>query len=218
VIKMSMFGPIDERYRAYASDIFSSGNLLLKLINQILDLSKLEAGHVELDEDNVDLRVVFLESRRLVEAQAEKSRIQVSTILADDVPLLRADDRRIRQIVINLLSNAVKFTPEGGQVRLAAHTRNGGVAIVVSDTGIGMSPADIPKALEAFGQIDSQISRKYEGTGLGLPLVKHLVELHGGTLTIQSQAGVGTTVTVLLPPERVVRSARIGAPGEVASA
>ena len=212
VIKTAMFGPIDERYKAYGADINASGSHLLKLINQILDLSKLEAGQVELDEDEVDLGVVFVASWRLIEAQAERSRIRVSAVLENDLPLVRADDRRIRQIVINLLSNAVKFTPEGGQVRLEAYRENGGVNFVVRDTGIGMSPQDIPKALEPFGQIDSKISRKYEGTGLGLPLAKHLVELHGGTLTIESTVNAGTAVTVTLPAERVVHGARRCAP------
>ena len=204
VIETAMVGPINEQYRAYGANIHASGSHLLKLINQILDLSKLEAGQVELDEDEIDLGAVFLESWRLVEAQAEKSRIRVSAVLENNLPLIRADDRRIRQIVINLLSNAVKFTPEGGQVHFTAYRENGGVSFVVRDTGIGMSPRDIPKALEPFGQIDSKISRKYEGTGLGLPLAKHLVELHGGKLTIESTVNAGTTVTVMLPAERVV--------------
>ena len=212
ILKTEMFGPIDERYRAYGTDVFTSGSHLLKLINQILDLSKLEAGQVELEEEEVDIAAVFLACRRLIEAQAEKSRIQVSAALAHDLPLIRADDRRIRQVVINLLSNAVKFTPEGGHVRFAACRENGGVALAVTDTGIGMSPQDIPKALEPFGQIDSKISRKYEGTGLGLPLVKHLIELHGGQLTIESKVNVGTTVIVTLPKERVMRSASTCAP------
>ena len=119
------------------------------------------------------------------------------------LPFVRADDRRIRQILINILSNAVKFTPEGGRVRVETSVRGSGLVISVSDTGIGMSPEEIPKALEPFGQIDSKISRKYEGTGLGLPLAKHLVELHGGTLTVESARNVGTTVTITLPPERI---------------
>ena len=110
----------------------------------------------------------------------------------------------MRQILINLLSNAVKFTPEGGQVRVSSFLKDGGLAIAVSDTGIGMSAEDIPKAMTSFGQVESRISRKYEGSGLGLPLAKHLVELHGGTLTIESQVDVGTTVTVMLPSNRII--------------
>ena len=135
---------------------------------------------------------------------AEKGKVQLSEAAENDLPMIRADERRIRQVLINILSNAVKFTPEGGQVRVQSSLRSDGLIIVVSDTGIGISPGEIPKAMEPFGQIDSKISRKYEGTGLGLPLAKRLVELHGGTLTVESALGVGTTVTIVLPRARVV--------------
>ena len=204
VIKRGMFGPLSERYRSYGGDIFDSGNHLLKLINEILDLSKLEAGHFDLHEEDVDIAAVIGVSKRLVEAQAEKAKVRVTEAIDDDLPLIRADDRRMRQILINILSNAVKFTPEGGIIRVESSVRDAGLVISVSDTGIGMSPEEIPKALEPFGQIDSTISRKYEGTGLGLPLAKHLVELHGGTLIVESALGVGTTVTIVLPPERIL--------------
>jgi signal transduction histidine kinase len=217
IIKIGMFGPINERYRAYGSDIFNSGNHLLKLINEVLDLSKLEAGQLELNEEDVDLVTVIKASRRLVEPQAEKSKIRLSEAIDNGLPLVRADDRRIQQILINLLSNAVKFTPAGGQVRVSAYRKNGSVAISVSDSGIGMSPDEIPKALEPFGQINSKISRKYEGTGLGLPLAKHLAELHGGTLTIESAVNAGTTVTFILPPERIVEKSERTSPIRVAS-
>jgi len=141
---------------------------------------------------------------RLVGPQAEKSKVQLSKAIDQNLALIRADDRRIRQVLINLLSNAVKFTPEGGKVRVSSFRTNVGLAIAVSDTGIGMASEEIPKALEEFGQIDSKISRQYAGTGLGLPLAKHLIELHGGTLTIKSEVNVGTTVTIVLPRERIV--------------
>ena len=204
VIKRGMFGPLSERYRSYGGDIFDSGNHLLKLINEILDLSKLEAGHFDLHEEDVDIAAVIGASKRLVEAQAEKAKVRLTEAIDDDLPLIRADDRRMRQILINILSNAVKFTPEGGIIRVESSVRDAGLVISVSDTGIGMSPEEIPKALEPFGQIDSTISRKYEGTGLGLPLAKHLVELHGGTLIVESALSVGTTVTIVLPPERIL--------------
>lgn len=210
VIKRGMFGPLSERYRSYGGDIFDSGNHLLELINEILDLSKLEAGHFELHEEDVDIAAVIRTSKRLVEAQAEKSKVRMYDSIEDGLPLIRADDRRMRQILINILSNAVKFTPEGGLVRVESSVKPTGLVISVSDTGIGMAPQEIPKALEPFGQIDSTISRKYEGTGLGLPLAKHLVELHGGTLTVESELNFGTTVTILLPPERIAaRPARL---------
>jgi signal transduction histidine kinase len=210
VIKRSMFGPLNERYREYASDIFNSGTHLLKLINEILDLSKLEAKQAELYEEDVDLAAIIESCVHLMEAQAQSAKVRLLSKVANDVPLIRADDRRMRQILINLLSNAVKFTPEGGQVRVSTSLANGGVTIEVKDTGIGMAPDQIPKALEPFRQIDSKISRKYHGTGLGLPLTKHLVELHGGSLTIESRPNIGTTVTCLLPGERIVEaSARL---------
>ena len=123
--------------------------------------------------------------------------------IAPGLPGVHADERRIRQVLLNLLSNAVKFTPQHGTVRLSVTRCEAGVAIAVADTGIGIAPRDIPVALDRFGQIDSRLSRKYEGTGLGLPLSKRLVELHGGTLTIESAVGVGTTVTVILPADPV---------------
>lgn len=117
---------------------------------------------------------------------------------------VRADDRRLRQILINLLSNAVKFTPEGGEVRVSCFREDSALVITVRDTGIGMAPEDLPKAMMVFGQVETKVTRKVEGTGLGLPLVKHLVELHGGTLTIESEVGAGTTAIVRLAAERIV--------------
>ena len=204
VIKIAMFGPISERYRGAGSDIFDSGTHLLNLINEILDLSKLEARQFELREENVDLAAVIDACLHLIEPQAEKTKVRLSKAYDPYLPLIRADDRRIRQILINLLSNAVKFTPEEGAVHVSAFLKDGGVTIAVNDTGIGMAPDQIPKALEPFRQIDSRVSRKHEGTGLGLPLAKHLVELHGGALIIESKVNFGTTVKVVLPPERSV--------------
>jgi signal transduction histidine kinase len=204
VFKLGTFGPLSERYRSYGADIFNSGTHLLNLINEILDLSKLEAGQFELHEEEVDLAAVIQACMHLIEPQAEKAKVRLSKALDAGLPSIRADDRRIRQILLNLLSNGVKFTPEGGQVRVSACLMSDGLVMTVSDTGIGMAPDQIPKALEAFRQIDSKISRKYDGTGLGLPLAKHLVELHGGTLTVESKVNAGTTVKVVLPAERIV--------------
>jgi signal transduction histidine kinase len=216
IIKKGMFGPLSERYREYSSDIFDSGTHLLALINDILDLSKLEAGQFELQEEDVDLAGAIRASMHLIETTAEKSKVRLSVAAGAHEPLLvRADERRLRQILINLLSNAVKFTPEGGRVHVSTSVTSQGIVIAVSDTGIGMTPDHISKALEPFRQIDSKLSRKYEGTGLGLPLAKHLVELHGGTLSIESKVNVGTTVTVALPPERVADQPRRAAPARV---
>jgi PAS domain S-box-containing protein len=216
LIMRSMFGPLDERYRGYAADIFNSGTHLLTLINEVLDLSKLEAKQAELHEEDVDLAAIIQSCTHLVEPQAKGAKVQLLNVIDSNVPLIRADDRRMRQIVINLLSNAVKFTPEGGQVCVSVALANGGVAIAVKDTGIGMAPDQIPTALEPFQQLDSKISRRYEGTGLGLPLTKHLVELHDGSLTIESKLDIGTTVTCFLPRERIVEASTRSATVRVA--
>jgi len=213
VIQSRMFGPISDRYREYAGNILTSGNHLLGLINEVLDLSKLEAGQLELHDENVDLLDVISVSLRFVEPQAKKSKVNLSQVMDEKARFIRADERRLRQAVVNLLSNAVKFTPVGGSVRVVCAYTESGILIVVSDTGVGMSPADIPKAMEPFGQVDSKLSRKYEGTGLGLPLAKDLVELHGGTLTVESQVNVGTTVTITLPPERIIPQAALNQAG-----
>jgi signal transduction histidine kinase len=205
VIKSAIFGPVSERYRSYAGDIFNSGTHLLGLINEILDLSKLEAGQLELHEEPVELTVTVEACMNLVEKQAQQSRIRLTTALDSDYNVIRADDRRLRQVLINLLANAVKFTPENGEIRVSSVATCNGLTIAVSDTGIGMAAEDIPKALTIFGQVDSKrISRKHEGTGLGLPLAKHLVELHGGSLSVESEVNVGTTVSITLPSERII--------------
>ncbi len=204
LIQRKMFGPIHDRYRDYADHILTSGNHLLGLINDVLDLAKLEAGQVELQEDDLDLVELIGTSMHFVEPLARKTNIRLSHVIDEKGRFIRADDRRLRQAVINLLSNAVKFTPGGGNVRVVCARIDAGVSIVVSDTGVGMAPMEIPKAMEPFGQINSKVSRKYEGTGLGLPLAKDLIELHGGTLTVESQVNVGTTVTIVLPESRII--------------
>jgi signal transduction histidine kinase len=204
VIKTGAFGPLQERYREYATDIFNSGSHLLKLINELLDLTKLEAKQFELQEDYLDFGALAASAVHLMEPQAESAKVKLTSYIEKELPVIRADDRRMRQILFNLLSNAVKFTREGGRVQVAARITGEGVLVMVKDDGIGMSPEQIPKAMEPFRQIDSKISRKYEGTGLGLPLTKHLVELHGGTLNVESALNVGTTVTFTIPRERFV--------------
>jgi PAS domain S-box-containing protein len=206
IIQKEMFGPIGSpRYKEYASDIFESGTHLLNLINDILDVSKAEAGKIELQESQVLVKDLVDASLRLIMPRAREAGVTLTDPHVDHLPPLRADERRLKQVLINLLSNAVKFTPAGGRVSLDATIEPDGVAIRVRDTGIGMEAEDIPKALEPFVQVDSRLSRKYEGTGLGLPLSRALVELHGGRLQIESQPGHGTTVTVLLPVERIVK-------------
>jgi signal transduction histidine kinase len=204
IIKSRKFGPASERYPDYASDIFNSGRHLLALINDILNLSKLEAGQLALQEEDVDLATTVEACINVVETKARRSKILLSVSLNPEIGLIRADELKLRQILINLLSNAVKFTPEGGHVWVSSAQENGGLVIAISDTGIGIAPEDIPKTLAPFRQVDSTVRRKQEGTGLGLPLAKQLVELHGGTLAIDSKVNVGTTVTFVLPAERIV--------------
>jgi signal transduction histidine kinase len=141
----------------------------------------------------------------MVEGQAANTGVTLENDIAHDLPILRADERRVRQILLNLLSNAVKFTQRGGRVRLIAFADDDEFIVQVADTGIGMAPEDIPRALERFGQLDSDLNRKYEGTGLGLPLTKKLAELHGGRLEIESALCVGTTVTVAFPADRMIK-------------
>ena len=206
IIHKQMFGPIgSERYREYARDIYESGTHLLNLINDILDVSKAEAGKIELHEEIVKIDRVIDASVRLIQERARDANLELTMPETSSLPAVRADERRLKQVLLNLLSNAVKFTPAGGRVAIAANTTaDQGFSLQVSDTGIGIAEADIAKVLSPFGQVDSKLARKYEGTGLGLSLSKALVELHGGALTIDSTVGVGTTVTVTLPPERVV--------------
>ena len=201
----AVMGELDSRYREYAGHIHDSGSFLLHLVNEILDLSKLEAGRFELYEDEFDPIEIMDDSIRMVEMQAQKRTIALTTAIAPRLSSLRADPLRLKQIVVNLLSNAVKFTPEGGKVTLLAGERSGGLVIEVCDTGIGMSPGQIEKALEPFGQIENSSNRKYSGTGLGLPIAKRLAELHGGALTIDSTPARGTRVTILMPPSRVLK-------------
>ncbi len=204
IIKKRTFGSASERYIEYAGDIHHSGTHLLGLINDILNLSKLEAGKFQLQEREVDLEIAVDACVNLIEAQAGQSNIQLSVTLDPEALFIRADEQRLQQILINLLSNAVKFTPEGGSVSVRSFRRNGGLAISVSDTGIGMAAENIPRALAPFDQIERKVRRKQEGTGLGLPLAKQFVELHGGTFTIESEVDAGTTVTFLLPPSRMI--------------
>ena len=205
ILAAETFGPLgDPHYPDYARSIQSSGRHLLDLINDVLDFSKLDAGRLELHDETIDLHETIDGALRMMAGEASRAGVALRPALADPPPLLRADARRVRQVVLNLLSNAVKFTPRGGEVRVTASRRGGELVIVIADTGIGIAAQDIPRALERFGQVDSSLSRKYEGTGLGLPLSKRLMELHGGRLELESVVGAGTTVTASFPGERLV--------------
>jgi len=205
-----MFGKLGNvKYKDYAGDINQSGKHLRDVINDILDLSKIEAGKLDLHEEVLDLKTTIDSSMRVVKERAEERRIALSTQIDEDLPHVFVDERKVKQILINLLSNAIKFTPDDGRVSLsAARGRDRGLKISVADNGIGMKPADIANAFVAFGQVDSMLSRKFEGTGLGLPLTKSLVELHGGSLRLDSAPGEGTTATVRFPPHRFIAPGR----------
>ena len=189
----------------HASDIHASGQHLLELINAILDISKVESGTEHLIEETVDLTDIIRGSLVVVTGRALKNGIALRADLAPQLPKIRGDVTKLRQIMINILSNAVKFTDMGGAVTVRAEQPpDGGIMITVRDTGIGMSNDEIEVALQPFGQVDSSLARNFEGTGLGLPLALRLVELHGGTMRLLSTKGQGTVVEIWLPPERVV--------------
>ena len=206
IIKDQTFGPVgSDKYRDYANDINTSGHDLLNLINDILDLSKVESGTDELHEENIEIATVIRSALTMVRGHSKRKGIELAQETADEMPALRADERKLKQILVNLLSNAVKFTDVGGKVTLRAWCRaDSGYVLQIIDTGIGIAPEDIPKALSRFGQVDASLNRKYEGVGLGLPLTKAIIEQHGGYLDLQSEVGVGTTVTVRFPAERIV--------------
>jgi signal transduction histidine kinase len=197
-------GSLTPKQRGYVGDIHHAGRHLLDLVNDVLDLSRIDARQLVLDEEVVDVEETIAGALAMVSLRAAEVGIALRSTVAPGLPPVRADARRLRQILLNLLSNAVKFTPKDGAITLSAERRGGDLAIVVADTGIGMAPEHIGIALARFGQVDNRLARRYEGTGLGLPLVKRLVELHGGKLTIDSALGSGTTVTALLPAERVL--------------
>lgn len=205
-IKEEIFGPIgNEKYREYLGDIQLSGQHLLDLINDILDVSAIEAGALELHEENINLNEIIDVSIRLLRPLADRNKVKLSVEKDARLSQIRADERRIKQALLNLLSNAIKFTPEEGSVMVATLLQDdGSLAISVSDTGIGMDEQDVEKALSMFQQVDSGLNRKHEGTGLGLPLTKGLIELHGGTLNVKSKKGFGTKITVTLPNDRIV--------------
>ncbi|HEX9768740.1 MAG TPA: ATP-binding protein [Kiloniellales bacterium] len=203
MIAMEMFGPIgDERYREYVEQINFSGNHLLAVINDILDISKVEAGKSELNMDELDPSDLIRSAVELMRERASQGGLELNIEISPDLPIVVADGRRIQQVLLNLLSNAIKFTPEGGEVMVRARwSPEFGLQVSIRDTGIGISADKIHMVFEPFGQVENAFTKKYEGTGLGLPLAKALVELHGGDFTMESELNVGTTVSFTLPAE-----------------
>jgi len=210
IIKNETYGQLgNAQYLDYAKDIHTSGEHLLSLINDILDFSKAEAGKLELDNQQVDATKLLKASVRMVSSRADSTGVKLIESYPEDRIIMTTDPKRLKQIVLNLLSNSVKFTPSGGEVRLSASfgLDNKSIMLVVKDTGIGMAKKDVAKAMAVFGQVDSELSRRFEGTGLGLPLTRKLTALMGGTFEISSEPGCGTEVTITLPIEAAVKAA-----------
>jgi len=206
LMRIEAFGPVgSDRYREYASDIHDSARHLLSLINDILDLSKIERGSLKPDDEIVDVRDAVHAVETLVKDRAERGNVTLKLKLPDKLPQLKADPRQLKQMLANLLSNAIKFTDPGGSVTISIdcdpekHYR-----FDVEDTGIGLAQEDIPKALAPFVQVERAHGRRHEGTGLGLPLTKRMIELHGGRLDLQSEPGVGTHAALIFPASRIV--------------
>lgn len=205
VMRDELFGKIgNDRYKEYVSDILVSGRHLLSIINDILDVSKAEAGKLELREETLQVGDLIDSAIRLVGERVAQGKIELRRELAPDLPALFADGRKIKQILLNLLSNAAKFTPPDGTITIAAEvSQQGELVITTTDTGIGMTEEQIEIALTPFGQVDSAFCRGHQGTGLGLPLCISLTQLHNGSLTVESQPDIGTTVRITLPSQRL---------------
>jgi signal transduction histidine kinase len=199
-----IFGPLgDHRYRDYAQDIHSSGSHLLSIVNEVLDLSKLAAGKLELVEGWIDVREIIHSVCRLIRPRVDEAELSLTVKMPPDDLLAYADKRLLKQMLLNLLSNACKFTPPGGGIECVVSTDDAGMTFVVADTGVGIAAEHLDRVVRPFVQVDSSISRRHEGTGLGLALVAAMAELHGGRLRLDSKVGTGTTAVVVLPPSRI---------------
>ena len=206
LMRHEVMGPIgNDRYRAYVADIHLSGEHLLQLINDILDLSKAEAGKLELNEEIIDLAEVIRSVVRVNRPCVDQLGLTVGVHLPATLPLLRADELRTRQILFNLIGNAVKFTPLGGCIDICVRADpTDGMRLAVSDNGTGIAPEDLTRVVEPFVQASGAVNRRQSGTGLGLPAVKAIIELHGGVFELNSTIGCGTEAAVVFPPERMV--------------
>lgn len=208
VMEKELLGPVgNETYREYARNIYSSGSHLLNIINEILDLSRIEAGRYELHEETIRLSDVAEDCERLIKLKADSKGLQIVEDFAPHLPQVWADPRAMRQICLNLLSNALKFTPKGGRITITiGYLDDGGLMMSVRDTGPGIPKEEIPKVMQAFGQGSLAHENAEGGTGLGLPIVQNLIQLHGGTFTLKSELRKGTEVTVTLPKQRVLQA------------
>jgi signal transduction histidine kinase len=211
LIRTETMGPVGNRtYCDYAKDIHDSGQHLLSLINDVLDLSKIEADRMVLDEETVDLNAVVATCIRMSRTQATRGGVSLVAEIDPNATLVRGEQRRLMQVVLNLMSNAIKYTKQGGSVTITTRMRaDGGLELSVRDTGCGIEDQDLTVVMQPFGQIDNPYNRVNQGTGLGLPLARRLVELHDGRLLLESRVGIGTTATVMLPPDRVINPVAI---------
>jgi signal transduction histidine kinase len=208
MMEKETFGPLaNAKYVEYLGDIHMSANHLLEIINEVLDMSKIEAGRLELEEENIDLAELVRSVTRMMASKAFGSGLRIVETYEDNLPAVHVDRRLLRQVLINLVTNAVKFSKKGGRIEIIICTvKSGEICITVKDEGVGIPSDKIPQALEPFGQVSERAENAHQrGTGLGLPLAKAMVELHGGELKLDSKLGVGTTVDVFLPVYRIVR-------------
>jgi len=204
-----MFGELgSEKYREYCHDILTSGQYLLEVINDILDMSKIEAGRMKLDMEMLDLSKTLAESLRVVTGRAQDKELVLDADISSSIPAV-ADRRATKQIMVNLLSNAVKFTPEGGRVVVRSHVLPNQIVFLIADTGIGIAPHSLARLGRPFEQVESQLTKTYHGSGLGLAIARSLTQLHGGTMKLRSKLGAGTVVRVCLPRDARKAGVRI---------
>lgn len=213
ILNDQMFGPIENnQYLEYISGIHESGEHLLSLVNDVLDLSRIEAGELVLDEAEIDIKKTVMTCLNMVRHMPESRGIDLHQSVTDDLPKLRADERMVRQVLLNLLSNAVKYTPEGGKVTIAAGmTEKSGICFEISDTGVGIPESDLALVLRPFGRRNPELADKVHGFGLGLTIADALMRQHNGVLAIESEVDKGTKVKVVFPAERVLRRPANGA-------
>ena len=204
-----LFGPIgNDQYKDYLGDVHKSGCHLLSIINDILDFTKAEASKLVVNDEDVEVADAVGSVVRLMRPRVQENRHTLDVKLPSGLPQLRCDQRKLKQMLLNLLGNAVKFTPAGGSISVTAQCDETQFSISVSDSGIGISKSDLERVLQPFEQADNNLNRRHEGTGLGLTLVRSMVEIHGGTFKLESEVGIGTTATLVFPPERILSKPR----------
>jgi signal transduction histidine kinase len=205
-MQSEIFGPLgSEKYLDYTDSILKSAEHLHAIINDVLDVSAIEAGALNMLEEPVDFSVVVSAALRMVSSRAETVGVTLINNIDSGIPKVFGDERRFKQVIVNLLANSIRFTPENGSIELSWNCpKSGGLNIYVKDTGIGMDEDGIAKALSVFGQVESDMARKFDGTGLGLPLSKSLIEAHDGTLSIESTLNEGTIINISIPPTRII--------------